>query len=122
MGQDSLFLGSKVVEGGGREYSVYRRSGWYEDTAEAGMCKACLGQWKGLEHQVSSEREQAGLWKALNAKLVNLSRIFQILESGLKFWQTSNVMNCVWVCLEHFHIRLCCPHRRIKKRILLLKV
>ena len=121
-GQDSLFLGRREVEGGGREQSVCGRKAWREDTAEAGKWKACLGQWKGLEQKVSSGREQAGLWKALNAKLVNLNGIFQILESGLKFWQMSNVMNCVWVCPKHFYISLHCPHKRIKKRILLNNV
>lgn len=104
------------------EESVWRRRGRREGTAEAGLCKACLGQWKGLEQKVSSGREQAGLWKALNAKLANLNRISQILESGLKLWQMSNVMNCVWVCPKHFHISLRCPHKRIKKRILLNNV
>lgn len=45
--------------------------GWHEDTEEAGMCKACLGPWRGLEQKVSSRREQVGLWKVLNAKLMN---------------------------------------------------
>lgn len=113
-GQDSLFLG--------RRENVCRRRGQHEDAAEAGVCKARLGQWKGLEQKVSSGRERAGVWKALNAKLVNLNRISQILESGLKFWQMSNMMNCVWVRPKHFHINLHCPHKRIKKRILLNNV
>lgn len=51
------------------------------------MWKACLGTVKKAGAKSSSSREQVGLWKALNAKLMNLNLISQILESYLKFWQ-----------------------------------
>lgn len=69
----------------------------------AEMRKACLGPMGKSGAKSSSTRKQVGLWKALNAKLMNLNLISQILESYLKFQQKSIMVNYVCVYPKHYH-------------------